>query len=128
MTVHVNHTGFILHNICTNCRQIWNLISPHNLFNLPIARAQVYVIWYICIRNYVCTFLLQVAVLEHVIAVCRHLREKGDFLSLKYLLSAVRASVSQRHQTHVSWKVTVQGMAWKAMHRSLQPCILQIKF
>ena len=57
---------------------------------------------------------MQVAVLEHVIAVCRHLREKGDFLSLKYLLSAVRASVSQRHQTHVSWKVTVQGMACKS--------------
>ena len=54
-------------------------------------------------------FCLQVAVLEHVIAVCQHLREKGDFLSLKYLLSAVRASVSQRHQTHVSWKVTVHS-------------------
>ena len=66
---------------------------------------------YVYVIMYDCTFLLQVAVLEHAIAVCRHLREKGDFLSLKYLLSAVRASVSQRHQTHVSWKVTVQGMA-----------------
>ena len=47
----------------------------------------------------------QVTVLEHALQVCSHLYQMGDFMSLKYLLSAARACISQQHHTHVSWKV-----------------------